>query len=162
MIISSAIEKMTEFYKGNLHDIEHFLKVWAFAKTIGEQEKLDGHTQQILELTAVIHDIACPLCREKYGNTNGHLQEKESAELVERFFAGTDVEGDMIERISWIVSHHHTYHLSEMLEYQILLEADYLVNADESSYPKEALYQAKDALFVTESGRKLLTSIYQL
>ena len=48
------------------------------------------------------------------------------------------------------------------MDHQILLEADYLVNADESSYPKEALYQAKDALFVTESGRKLLTSIYQL
>ena len=162
MIVAATTQKMIAFYRGNIHDIDHFLKVWAMAKKIGELEVLDKHAQEVLELAAVVHDIACPLCREKYGNTNGHLQEKESAELVERFFAGTDVEGDMIERISWIVSHHHTYHLSEMLEYQILLEADYLVNADESSYPKEALYQAKDALFVTESGRKLLTSIYQL
>ena len=162
MTAVEAIVKMIEEADGNLHDIAHFLKVHAYARLIGNMEKLDEKTQLCLELAAVVHDIACPLCREKYGNTNGHLQEKESAELVERFFAGTDVEGDMIERISWIVSHHHTYHLSEMLEYQILLEADYLVNADESSYPKEALYQAKDALFVTESGRKLLTSIYQL
>lgn len=32
MKIAAAIEKMTDFYKGNIHDIYHFLKVWAFAK----------------------------------------------------------------------------------------------------------------------------------
>ena len=31
MKIAAAIEKMTDFYKGNIHDIYHFLKVWAFA-----------------------------------------------------------------------------------------------------------------------------------
>lgn len=162
MTVDEAIVKMIDEADGNLHDIAHFLKVHAYARLIGNMEKLDEKTQMQLELAAVIHDIACPLCREKYGNTNGHLQEKESTVLVERFFAGTDVEQDMIDRITWIVSHHHTYHLSEELDYQILLEADYLVNVDESSYPQEALYQIRDTLFVTESGRKLLTSIYRL
>ena len=64
MIIAAATQKMIEFYNGNIHDIDHFLKVWAMAKTIGEIEKLDRHTQEILELAAVVHDIACPLCRE--------------------------------------------------------------------------------------------------
>ena len=64
MIVSTAIQKMIAFYKGNHHDINHFLKVWSMAKTIGELEGLDGHTQEVLELTAVVHDIACPLCRE--------------------------------------------------------------------------------------------------
>ena len=54
MIVSSAIEKMIAFYQGNLHDINHFLKVWAFAKTIGEQEGLDDQTQLTLELAAVV------------------------------------------------------------------------------------------------------------
>ena len=67
MIVSQAIEKMIAFYKGNIHDIDHFIKVWAYAKTIGELEGLDAHTQEVLELAAVIHDISCPLCREKYG-----------------------------------------------------------------------------------------------
>lgn len=57
MIVSSAIEKMIAFYQGNLHDINHFLKVWAFAKTIGEQEGLDDQTQLTLELAAVVHDM---------------------------------------------------------------------------------------------------------
>ena len=71
MIVSQAIEKMIAFYKGSIHDIDHFIKVWAYAKTIGELEGLDAHTQEVLELAAVIHDIACPLCREKYGKALG-------------------------------------------------------------------------------------------
>lgn len=70
----AAVEKMIKFYNGNLHDINHFLKVYAYAKTIGELEKLDAGVQEILELAAVVHDIACPICREKYGSTNGKYQ----------------------------------------------------------------------------------------
>ena len=73
--VAAAIEKMTEFYKGNLHDVAHFMKVWGFARTIGQLEGLDQQTQQTLEYTAVVHDIACPLCREKYGSASGKHQE---------------------------------------------------------------------------------------
>ena len=86
MLITTAMEKMIDFYKGNTHDINHFLKVWAFAKTIGEAEGLDKEIQEILELAAVVHDISCPLCREKYGNADGRHQEEESAPLVVAFF----------------------------------------------------------------------------
>lgn len=91
MLITTAMEKMIDFYKGNTHDINHFLKVWAFAKTIGEAEGLDKETQEILELAAVVHDISCPLCREKYGNADGRHQEEESAPLVAAFFSGLPV-----------------------------------------------------------------------
>ena len=47
MKIATAIEKMTDFYKGNIHDIYHFLKVWAFAKNIGEAEGLDPKTGNV-------------------------------------------------------------------------------------------------------------------
>ncbi|MFR1449740.1 MAG: hypothetical protein ACLSXC_05920 [Beduini sp.] len=39
----------------------------------------------ILEIAAITHDIACPLCRQKYGNTNGKYQEQEGLILVEEF-----------------------------------------------------------------------------
>ena len=87
MLVASATQKMIEFYKGSLHDIDHFLKVWAMAKTIGKLEALDSHTQEILELAAVVHDIACPLCREKYGDTSGKHQELESPPLVSPYFS---------------------------------------------------------------------------
>ena len=124
MIVSTAIQKMIAFYKGNHHDINHFLKVWSMAKTIGELERLDGHTQEVLELTAVVHDIACPLCREKYGDADGKHQELESPPLVEAFFAELPVARPDVERISWLAAHHHTYTEIGGIDHQILLEAD--------------------------------------
>ena len=82
MTISQIMEKMIAFSKGNIHDIDHLIRVWTYAKTIGELEGLDQETQYILEVAAITHDIACPLCREKYGNANGKLQEKEGEVLV--------------------------------------------------------------------------------
>lgn len=70
MSVSEIAVKMIEFSDGNMHDINHLLKVYAYAKMIGECEGLDADEQLTLEIAALVHDIACPLCREKYGNTN--------------------------------------------------------------------------------------------
>ena len=159
-MISTAIRKMVDFYNGNRHDTEHFLKVWAYAKTIGEQENLDEKTQRILELAAVSHDIACPLCREKYGNANGKKQELESPPLVKNFLEELGVEGDEAERITWLVAHHHTYTGVDGLDYRILLEADFIVNAGESEFPLSAIKNAYSQIFETATGKSLLKSIY--
>ena len=84
MNISQLMEKMIVFSNGNLHDMNHLMCVWTYAKTIGELEGLDRKTQETLEIAAITHDIACPLCREKYGNTNGKRQEEEGGPLVRR------------------------------------------------------------------------------
>ena len=160
MIVSIAIQRMIEFYKGNRHDINHFLKVWAMAKTIGELEGLDAHTQEILELAAVIHDIACPLCREKYGDTDGKHQERESPPLVEAFFEDLPVARADAERISWLAAHHHTYTDIGGIDHQILLEADYLVNADENGYKRPAIENFRARIFRTAAGIRLLDSVY--
>ena len=78
LTIPQLTEKMIAFSAGNTADIHHFLCVWAYAKTIGEAEGLDEKTQFLLEATAIIHDISCPLCREKYGNTDGRYQPEKS------------------------------------------------------------------------------------
>ena len=69
MTIAQIMEKMIAFSEGNIHDITHLSCVWTYAKTTGELEELDADTQFILEVAAITHDIACPLCRKKYGNT---------------------------------------------------------------------------------------------
>lgn len=48
-------------FRRNLHDINHFMKVYAYAKTIAEGENLNPELQKLVEVTAVVHDIACPL-----------------------------------------------------------------------------------------------------
>jgi len=160
MLTADVMEKMIDHSDGNTRDVAHFLKVYAFAKTIGELEKLDPDTQETLELTAIVHDISCPLCREKYGNTNGKNQELESPPLIEEFFAGLPVPEKKVQRISWLVAHHHTYTDVDGLDHRILLEADYLVNSDESHYSADANLAALDTVFKTAAGKRIFSSIY--
>lgn len=161
MTITEIIIKMIEYSKGNLHDINHFLKVLSFARLIGETENLPSKQQITLEVAAILHDIACPLCREKYGNTNGKYQEKEGKILAEEFLKDIGLQEEMIHRIVFLVSHHHTYTDIDGMDYQILLEADYLVNADESNYSDENISNMAEQLFKTNTGLALLKSMYQ-
>ena len=160
LTIPQLTEKMIAFSAGNTADIHHFLCVWAYAKTIGEAEGLDEKTQFLLEATAILHDISCPLCREKYGNTDGKHQEAESEPLVRAFFAGTDVNAEVIDRIVYLVTHHHSPDAVDGLDYQILIEADYLVNADEMGLSAENIRNFRDCFFRTRTGTDLLNMIY--
>ncbi len=161
MTISEIMVKMIEYSRGNLHDIQHFLKVYACAKTIGECEKVSPYHQRVVEIAAIVHDIACPLCREKYGNTNGKYQELEGPALTEEFLQDTGLPKEMIRRVCFLVGHHHTVDQIDGIDYQILLEADYLVNAEESGYSAANIRNTKEKLFRTQTGTALLESICQ-
>lgn len=108
----------------------------------------------------MIHDIACPLCREKYGDTDGKHQELESPALVEAFFTELPAARPDVGRISWLAAHHHTYTDIGGIDHQILLEADYLVNADEQGHSRSAIENFRRRVFRTASGTHLLDSIY--
>lgn len=162
MNISEILLKMIHYSKGNLHDINHFMKVYGYAKTIAECEKIPPDKQQTTEIAAIIHDIACPLCRKKYGNTNGIYQEREGEILAREFLQDTGLPDEVIERAAFLVAHHHTPKDVDGIDYQILLEADYLVNADESDYPKEHIEHTLNSMFRTSAGIELLKAVYSL
>ena len=58
------------------------------------------------------------------------------------------------------MGHHHTITDVDGIDYRILLEADYLVNAAESNYSRENIGNALSSFFRTESGSALLKDIY--
>jgi len=162
MQTAAAIAAMIDFYEGKQHDVDHFLKVYAYASAIGRLEKLDAQTQKTLEIGAIVHDIACPLCREKYGHAAGNLQELEGPALVRSFLEKLDFEEKLIDRVCWLTGHHHTYTDVQAMDHQILLEADYLVNAGEQQLAKENIENVLCTVFKTRSGSDLLRSLYLL
>lgn len=159
-VVSTVIQKMIAMSDGNMHDINHFMKVYAYARTIGLAEGLEDELQTTLEVAAVIHDIACPLCREKYGNTNGRLQEQEGMPLAKGFLSDVELSDEMKERIVYLVGHHHSWNMIDGIDYEILLEADFLVNADESKMSIAAIQTTRDSLFKTAAGKALLDVMY--
>ena len=162
MTISQIINKMIVFSEGNIHDIDHFIRVWTYAKTIAELECLDGETQYILEVAAITHDIACPLCREKYGNTNGKYQEEEGVPMVEAFLNDAGLSVYQMERIKYLVGHHHTLSGIDGIDYQILVEADYIANASENGYDRKNIDSFLNRIVKTSTGKQLIKSMFRL
>lgn len=160
--IATILAEMIEYSEGNVHDINHLMKVWTYARTIGVLEKLDPETQFILEVAAIVHDIACPFCRKKYGNTNGKYQEIEGIPLTEAFLQDSGMSAQEIARVAYLVGHHHTMDQVDGIDYQILLEADYLVNADEAGYSVKNIMMMRDTFFKTTTGIRLLDTVYDL
>lgn len=152
--------KMADFYEGNLSDINHFIKVYGFAQSLGILENLDEGTRDTLEIAALVHDIACPLCREKYGSTAGHYQEAESESLLREFLAEFALPAYILERVIYLVCRHHTYEAVDGMDWQLLLEADFLVNAGEMALSRESIESFREKVFKTKSGKQLLNSIY--
>lgn len=160
--VSQAMARMIDFSQGNLRDIHHLIAVWTYAKTIGELEGLDSETRYILELAAITHDIACPLCREKYGNTDGKLQEREGPALAESFFQDAGLSDHQLERVKHLIGHHHTLTGIDGLDYQILIEADYIVNAAEQGYSRENIQDFLERFAKTDAGKRLIKSTFRL
>ena len=159
-IIADVLYKMIRTSQGNLHDIDHFLKVHAYAKLIGEKELSDEGSRQILEIAAILHDIACPLCREKYGSAPGGLQEIEGGPMAREFLAEFGLPASFVEQVVYLVEHHHTLEPVTRPEHRILLEADYLVNAEEEGHGPELRERMAKKIFRTGAGQELFDLLY--
>ena len=87
MRIGQVIASMITYLKGDVRGVNHFLKVYAYAKAIGEQEKLDEVAQRTLEVAAIVHDIGIPVSMTKYGSHEGRYQEIEGPPIAERMLS---------------------------------------------------------------------------
>ena len=151
---------MIAYYAGDVRRINHFLKVYGFAKAIGEMEGLDESTQEIIEIAALTHDIGIKNSEKKYNSSAGNYQQIEGPPEAKKLLAELGIESGVIDRVCWLIAHHHTYTRVDGLDYQILLEADFLVNADEGGLARAAIENMRQSVFRTGAGVRLLDSIY--
>lgn len=156
MVIGELIAEMTEYFQKDPKRVGHFLKVYGFAKTIGECEGLDAETMEILQIAAVVHDIGIPESIAKYGSSAGKYQEMEGPEVAKELLERLECPEDVIERVCYLVGHHHTYRDIQGEDYQILVEADMLVNLYEDHESEETAHNLYEKIFRTKTGRMML------
>lgn len=161
-ILDELTMKMVEYDAGDAKRIQHFIKVHKFAAMIARMEALNSEQRMITEAAAIVHDIGIHLCEEKYGACGGKLQEQEGPALAEKMLNSLGFPDNVVERVCFLVGHHHTYDKIDGMDYQILVEADFLVNLYEDELPKENIQKAYEKIFKTGSGRRLCKAMYQL
>nr|WP_303009387.1 HD domain-containing protein [uncultured Anaerostipes sp.] len=160
MKISDVMTKMIEYYQGDSKRVQHFMKVYAYAKAIGEQEELEPELQEILEIAAVTHDIGIKKSEEKYNSSSGKYQEIEGPDEARKLLGEFGLKNETMDRICYLIGHHHTYSRIDGIDYQILVEADFLVNLEEDKSGMKAAHNVTKKIFVTKTGIHYLENLF--
>ena len=160
MDINKVTTAMIDYYQGQPKRIQHFLKVHAYAKLIGEQEGLDKEILDILEVAALTHDIGIIISEEKYNSSAGKYQEVEGPAVAQQMLEDLQYDKAKTDRVCYLIGHHHTYDQIDGIDYQILVEADFLVNLAEEQSSRETIESVKGKIFKTKTGIWLINKIF--
>lgn len=158
--IDILTQRMIRFNRNDPRRIHHLIKVHRFAQIIGRTERLDSHTQFLTECAALVHDIGIHPAEQKYGICNGKLQEKEGPLYARNMLEDLGLNQIDVNRICYLVGHHHTYTDIDGIDYQILVEADFLVNFFEDNLSQATMDITLQKIFRTETGKSLYKLCY--
>ena len=161
-MLNKLMLEMTKFYRGDAHSVQHFTKVHAYCRYIGEMSGLDAETMFILETAAYTHDIGIKPAMEKFGSGAGPLQEKEGPPVAREMLAKLGFAEKVIDRVCWLIGHHHTYDPVDGIDHRILIEADFLVNLHEGKASRDAIESAYEKMFETAAGKELCREMFGL
>ncbi len=159
-MIAKLMNMMTEYFNGDPKRIQHFTKVYAYAKNIGVLENIDSDTAFILETAAIVHDIGIKKGEEKYGRCDGKIQEELGTYEAEKILKKCGYSKEVIRRVKYLVGHHHTYSGIDGIDYQILVEADFIVNMYEDNADIESVKSVLGKIFKTKAGTDMYRQIF--
>lgn len=157
---NKVLLKMINYFNGDVVRINHALKVLTFSKIIGEAEELEEKELLILELSAILHDIGIKVSEKKYNSSAGNYQEIEGPAVAKSLLEDFKLEPKTLDRILFLIGHHHSYSKIDALDFQILVEADFLVNIFEDSLTENSTMHIRTKYFKTKTGTNLLDSMY--
>jgi len=158
-IIYKLISEMENYFDCDKKRINHAKSVLSYTKEIVKKE---GGDENIVFPAAILHDIGIRECERKYRSASGHLQEKEGPPVVEKILNKIEYPSQYIKEILEMIAHHHSPGIVTSLNFQILYEADWLVNLGEDfehlNVKKEEKIVKRN--FKTKTGIDLAESLF--
>lgn len=145
------------FEEGHPRRTQHILKVYAMAKTLSQYAGLNESEERTLVAASILHDIAIKVCKVKYGDACQENQRREAPAIIRDMALEAGYEEGDLERITYLVVNHHRYKDIKETDYQVLVEADLLVNIMEGEMDIN-LSQA-ERIFKTPKGLELLHNL---
>ena len=79
--------------------------------------------------------------------------------MAAAFLADCGMSAEQIDRVAYLVGHHHTFAGIAGIDWQVLVEADYIANATENGYSESNVRNFVERIFKTDTGKRLAASI---
>jgi HD superfamily phosphodiesterase len=157
---NEIIKLMLDYNGTDVRRINHALKVFAFARNIGGHERCDERTQAIIEYASILHDIGLRKAEKIYSVGLLKYHEEIGPEVARELIADLEIESDVKDRIYFLIGNHHSYAKIDGIDFQILVEADLIVNIFEDDYSPETIASVKQRIFRTKAGKSIIDSMY--
>lgn len=151
--------EMKKYFGTDFKRVNHALKAARHAEQI---LKVEGGNPLVVLGAAFLHDIGIHEAEKKYGSASGSYQEKEGPPIAREILNRLEIEEEIVEEICDIIGHHHHPREEESLHFQILFEADWLVNIEEEGFSqdREKVERLIGKVFRTATGRKIAEDLY--
>lgn len=159
-MINKILNLMIKYNSPDVRRINHTIKVYFFAVNIAEEEACDIDTFNTIVYAAILHDIGIHEAEKKYGSSAGKFQEIEGPSVAKELLKDIELQEEIKNRIFYLIGNHHTYDKIDGIDFQILVEADFLVNIYEDEISRESIKSIKNKIFKTKKGIELLDTLY--
>jgi HD domain len=146
--------EVTGYFGDDAERIEHTRRVTDYAREIFSVEQAD---RTVVEASAMLHDIGIPEAERKHGSAAGPYQEIEGPPIVREILERLGADADFTETVARMVGSHHSPGEIETPEFDILWDADWLVNlpAEHGDQTPEKRRAMIHRIFHTATGRAI-------
>ena len=148
------IAEMKQYFGEDEKRVTHALKVTGFAEKILLEEEGD---EDVVIAAAVLHDIGIHEAERKYGSSAGHYQEIEGPPIARGIMERQGLEEPFISEVCEIVANHHSPGKVRTRNFNIVSDADWLVNLNYEHAHKDEkkLSRTIGRVFLTPTGRAI-------
>ncbi|MBW1971718.1 MAG: phosphohydrolase [Deltaproteobacteria bacterium] len=147
-----AIE-MKRYFGKDFKRIGHATRVARYAEEISKNE---GGNIAVILIAAYLHDIGIKEAEKKYKEDYEKYHEEEGAHVAYDILTRLGADKELIEEVIDIISHHHHPKDNENINFEIVYDADLVVNLEEklkeSKIDEKNLKEIINNSFFTETG----------
>ena len=149
------LKKMENYFGRDRKRIKHAYQVLEYAEKILEKEpKAD---REVVVAAAILHDIGIHAAEKKHGSTAGIFQQIEGPPIAENILQNIGFPEEKIQEVMGIIAHHHTPGKIQTKDFEIVYDADCLVNLIDEIDEEQSVKIADkiEAIFLTKWGKDI-------
>lgn len=138
--------RMKQYHRGDPNKVQHFVRVYTLAKSIGELEKLSDEEQRVVELAAVVHNV----------------EGDDRIPVVRDMLRSCGIDDAAAMRVCHMVENSENYEHISSLDHQILVESKLIVDFKEQNTSEKEIIRKGEDLFITNTGKLFLKRAFKL
>ncbi len=159
-IKQKLMDAVEEHFGEDRRRIDHALGVLRYAERLMEAEEGDWH---IVLPAALLHDVGIKPAEARYGSAEARYQEQEGPPIARKILLALGMRMEDIDEVCAIIAHHHSPQAMDTANFNIVYDADCLVNLEEqlAGLAEEERRRRIQEVFRTRRARAIAAELHQ-